>query len=392
MSPEERHPSTGLATRAVHAGEPAPLPGEPVVTPVVQAATFFTDPVPAGEVLYTRYGTNPNHLVVARKIAALEGAEAALVLASGMAAEATALLAFVDADRRHVVAQAELYGGTLQLLRRDLARLGTRTTFVERDEDWAEAIRPDTALLYAELPVNPTLRIPDIERIGELALRHGLPLLVDSTFATPMNFRPLEHGATLVIHSATKYLGGHSDVTAGAVAGSAADVERVRHTMKSFGGVLDPHAAWLLERGIKTLAVRVERHNANALALAEWLRTHPAVQQVHYPGLSDHPDHERARALLDGFGGMLGVVVRGGDDAALRVCGALRLMRVAPSLGGVETLVSMPRFTSHAALTPEQRRAAGIEDGFVRLSIGIEDVRDLRADLEQALHAAAGRG
>ena len=376
----------GLSTRAVHAGEAEPRPGESVVTPVAQTSTFFTDPVPEGEVLYTRYGTNPNHLVVGRKLAALEGAEAGLVLASGMAAEAMAVLAFAGAaaSRNHIVAQAELYGGTVGLFKHDLPALGIETTFVD-DEAWEAAIRPETALVYAELPVNPTLRIPDFPRIAEVARRHALPLLVDATFATPINFRPLEHGATLSIHSATKYLGGHSDLTAGAVAGSAADVERVRQKMKAFGGVLDPHATWLLERGMKTLALRIERQNANALGLAAWLEGHAAVAKVLYPGLPSHPDHERAKRLLDGFGGMLGMVVRGGDEAALRICTRLRLMRAAPSLGGVDTLVSMPRYTSHVALSPEQRHAAGIDDGFVRISVGIEDLADLRADLAQAL-------
>ena len=386
MKPDE--PGTGLSTRAVHAGEPEPRPGEPVVTPVVHSATFYTDPVPSGEVLYTRFGTNPNHLVVARKVAALEGAEAALVLASGMAAEAMAILAFAG-NGGHIVAQAELYGGTLTLLRQDLAGLGIETTFLPADGDWEAAIRPETAVLYTELPVNPTLRIPDFPRVAEIAARRGLPLLVDATFATPINFRPLEHGATLVTHSATKYLGGHSDLTAGAVAGSAADVERVRQKMKSFGGVLDPQTSWLLERGMKTLAIRVERQNANALALARWLETQPGVAAVYYPGLPSHPDHERARELLDGFGGMLSIVVGGGDDAALRFCSGLRIMRVAPSLGGVGSLVSMPRFTSHTALSREQRHELGIDDGFVRISVGIEDVADLQLDLQQALAAAA---
>jgi len=390
----------GLSTRAVHAGAPEARPGEPLVSPVAQTATFFTDPVPTGEVLYSRYGTNPNHLAVSRKLAALEGAEAALVLASGMAAESMALLACADvADgaggaggagagagwRRHVVAQAELYGGTVQLLRHDLPALGIDTTFMQDGDDWDAAIRPETCALYVELPVNPTMRVPDFEAVAAAAARHELPLLVDATFATPINFRPLEHGATLSIHSATKYLGGHSDLSAGMVAGPAALVERVRQKMKSFGGMIDPHAAWLLERGMKTLAIRVQRQNASALALAQWLESHPAVARVHYPGLESHPDHARACRLLDGFGGMLAIVVRGGDDAALRVCGRLRLVRVAPSLGGVESLVSMPRYTSHASLTRTQRLEAGIDDGFIRLSVGIEDAADLRADLEQAL-------
>ena len=390
MRPDGGDVHRGLSTRAVHAGEAEARAGETIVTPIVQSATFFTDAVPSGEVLYSRYGTNPNHLAVGRKLAALEGAEAALVLASGMAAETTALLTFAGGERRHIVAQAELYGGTVHLLRNDLPALGIETTFIDRDEEWEGAIRPDTALLYAELPVNPTLRIPDFTHIADVARRHELPLLVDATFATPINFRALEHGATLSLHSATKYLGGHSDLTAGAVAGSAELVERVRQKMKSLGGMLDPHAAWLLERGMKTLAIRIQRQNASGLELATWLESHPAVLRVHYPGLASHPNHSRARQLLDGFGGMLSLVVRGGDEAALRVCSRLELMKVAPSLGGVESLVSMPRYTSHASLTREERHAAGIDDGFIRLSIGIEDVEDLRADLDQALRPEGG--
>ncbi|MFW6079633.1 MAG: trans-sulfuration enzyme family protein, partial [Gemmatimonadota bacterium] len=214
-------------------------------------------------------------------------------------------------------------------------------------------------------------------------------LVVDSTFATPINLRPLEHGAHAVVHSATKYLGGHSDIIAGAVAGPADLVERVRAKLAAFGPSLDPHAAWLLERGLKTLAVRVDRQNANALELARWLASHPAVVEAYHPGLESHPDHGRANALLDGFGGMVAFGVAGGDEAAVRVLQRLSLLCVAPSLGGVETLVSMPRHTSHAALSRERRHALGIGDGFVRVSVGIEDVADLRADLERALEPEA---
>lgn len=381
-------PLTGLSTRAVHAGSADPAPGAPVVTPIVESTTFYTDPVPQGEVLYTRYGNNPNHLVLAEKLAALEGAEAAIVVGSGMAATALALLSFVGAGD-HVIAARDLYGGTRQLLTRDFPRLGIETTFLPPDADWRAALRPRTRALFVEIPTNPLLRVPDIRPLARLARERGLPLLVDATFASPVNFRPLEHGADVVIHSASKYLGGHSDVIAGVVAGPAAVVEEVREKLKSFGPVLAPHAAWLLERGIKTLAVRMERHNQNALTLARRLTEHPAVLRVHYPGLEDHPDHAIARELFRGFGGMLSIVVRGGDEAALRVLGRLRVMRVAPSLGGVETLVSMPRFTSHVALSPAERHALGIEDGFIRFSIGIEDVEDLWTDLRQALDPEA---
>ena len=378
----------GISTRAVHAGSEAPGVNGPVVTPVYQSATFFTEAEPTGEVRYTRYGTNPNHERVAERIAALEGAERALVVGSGNAATALALLACVSTGG-HVVAQARLYGGTLRLLNLELPRLGIETTFVELGADLGAAMQPNTQAVLIEVPVNPTLRVPDIDAAAAVARAHGVPLLVDATFATPVNFRPLEHGADLVIHSATKYLSGHSDVTAGTVAGRGDLVAAVQERLKSFGAVLDPHATWLLERGIKTLAIRVARHNENGLAFAQHFEGHPAIERVLYPGLASHPDHERARAMLDGFGGMVSLVVRGGDEAALRTVNRLRLMCVAPSLGGVETLVSMPRYTSHAALTTDQRHALGIDDGFIRFSLGIEDAADLIADLEQALAEGA---
>jgi cystathionine beta-lyase/cystathionine gamma-synthase len=358
--------------------------GGAVVSPVFHSATFFSDAAPGGEVRYTRYGRNPNHLAVAEKMRALEGAEASLVLGSGNAAAALTLLTLAAAGD-HIVAARQLYGGTLRLLTRELPRLGIETSFIDAPGEWAGAVRPNTRAFWLELPVNPTLRIPDIRPIADLARARGIPLVVDATFATPINFRPLGRGATLALHSATKYLGGHSDVTAGMVSGPAELVEAIRQTLISFGPVLDPAAAWLLERGIKTLAVRMARHNENGMRVAGWLEGQRAIARVHYPGLPSHPDHAVAKELLDGFGGMVSMVVRGGDEAALRVVNRLRLLSVAPSLGGVESLVSMPRYTSHEALTPDQRRALGIDDGFVRLSLGVEDAADIIADLEQAL-------
>ncbi|HUH13515.1 MAG TPA: PLP-dependent aspartate aminotransferase family protein [Longimicrobiales bacterium] len=383
MRPSSSAAAPGPSTRAVHAGAAPAHPNAPVVTPLVHSATFYTEPEPTGEVRYTRYGTNPVHQALGEKLAALEAAEAALVTGSGMAACAMALLSLLEAGQ-HVVAARALYGGTLVLLRDELPRLGITTTFVD-DDGWEAAVRPETRVLLVEVPSNPTLRVADLRPLARLARERELDLVVDATFATPINLRPLEHGATLVYHSATKYLGGHSDVTAGVVAGSALRVEAVRGRLKSFGASLDPGGAWLLERGVKTLAVRVERQNRTALALAQWLRAHPAVERVLHPGLEDHPDHAVARALMSGFGGMLSLVVRGGDEAALALLRRLELFRVAPSLGGVESLVSMPRYTSHAGVERDERHALGIADGFVRLSIGIEEEADLRADLERAL-------
>jgi cystathionine beta-lyase/cystathionine gamma-synthase len=383
-APDGSRPATGSSTDAVHGVHRTREPGSPVVTPVYQSATFFTEAVPSGEVRYTRYGTNPNHEALANKLAALEGAAAAIVLGSGNAASALSLLSLVGAGD-HIVAARMLYGGTTRLLTREFPRLGIETSFVDTPDGWEPALRPNTRAAFLEMPVNPTLRVPDLRPVARLMRERGIPLLVDATFATPVNFRPIQYGADAVIHSATKYLGGHSDVTAGVVAGSAAFVAEVRQKLISFGAVLDPHATWLLERGIKTLALRVSKQNENGLAIARWLCAHPAVQRVHYPGLESHPDHDLARALFAGYGGMVSVVVRGGDEAALRVVKRLRLMIAAPSLGSVETLVSMPRFTSHASLSREERHRLGIEDGFIRLSLGIEEVADLTADLNQAL-------
>ncbi|MEX0893959.1 MAG: PLP-dependent aspartate aminotransferase family protein [Gemmatimonadota bacterium] len=378
------HRDQGPSTRAVHAGSGERTPGAPVTSPIYPASTFYSGAVPDGEVRYTRYGTNPNHLLLAARLAALEGAEAALALASGNAAVALSLLSCVGAGD-HVVAQRALYGGTRRILDRELARLGVQTTYVDGADGFAAALRPETRLLYMEVPVNPTLRVSDPRPVAALAARHGIPLVVDATFATPINLRPLEHGAALVVHSATKYLGGHSDLTAGVVAGRADLVGAVRELLKSFGPVLDPHAVWMLERGIKTLAVRMERHNANGLAVARWLQAHAAVAEVLYPGLPEHPDHALAAELMDGFGGMVSFVARGGDEAALRIVERLRLLCLAPSLGGVETLVSMPVHTSHVGLSAEERHAVGIGSGFIRLSLGIEDAADILADLDQAL-------
>jgi cystathionine beta-lyase/cystathionine gamma-synthase len=380
--------SHGPSTAGIHAAAPARQAGSPVVPPLVASSTYYNTPRSEGEVLYGRYANSDAHQRVGARIAALENAEAGLVCGSGMAAISLAVLTFAGSGD-HIVAARSLYGGTLTLFDRELPRLGIRTTFVDADTDWGAAILPETRALYIEVPVNPTLRVPDIRPVARAAQNAGVPLIVDATFATPINFRPIEHGADLVVHSATKYLGGHSDLVAGTLVGSAGTIAVARERLKSFGPSLDPHPLWLLERGLKTLAVRVRQQNSTARALATWLADHPAVERVHYPGLPDHPDAGIARELFDGFGGMLGFVVRGGDAAASRVMSLFGLIAMAPSLGGVESLASMPRYTSHAAMSTEERHAAGIADGFIRLSVGIEDEPDLRADLDAALGAAA---
>lgn len=380
----DRHGKQGRSTLAVHAGAPPREAGAPVVSPLVSSSTFYNEPEPRGEVLYGRYANTESHRLLNARLAALEGAEGALAVGSGMAAISLAILTFAGSGD-HIVAADALYGGTLAFFNRELPRLGIETTYVDPHGPWRAAIRQNTRVLYAEVPVNPTLRIPDLRPVARLAAERGIPVVVDATFATPINFRPLEHGVDVVVHSGTKYLGGHSDLVAGVLAGSSAVMEEARTRLKSFGANLDPHALWLLERGIKTLAIRVERQNATALEIARWLEAHPAVSKVHYPGLESHPEHALAAELFDGFGGMLAFVVAGGDEAARGVMERFELVAVAPSLGSVESLASMPRYTSHAAMTADQRRKAGIDDGFIRLSVGIEDAQDLRADLERAL-------
>lgn len=383
-----QHSTAGTSTRAIHAGAPRAGVGDPVVMPIVPSTTFLGDPSGAGEVLYTRYGNGPNQRVVEQRLASLDGAEDAVVTASGMSAMACALLSVLQAGD-HVVATDAIYGGTSALLRDELSRLGIETTFTDLfAPQWTDALRPNTRVVLAETPSNPLLRVLDLRPVADAAHAHGAVVIVDATFASPLNYRALEHGADVVMHSATKYLSGHSDVTAGVLCGSAEHIAPVRKRARIWGPVLDPHGVWLLERGIKTLSLRMERHNRNGMEVARWAETRPEVARVFYPGLASHPDHETAKRVLDGFGGMVGIELAGGGEAAARFMGALRLAKLAPSLGGVETLVSEPRHTSHSLMTPELRAAAGIRDGFIRVSLGIEDAADIIADFDQALRAA----
>ncbi len=377
----------GRSTKGIHGDGRRAAPGEPVVQPIVQSSTFAGGLAPVGDVLYTRYGNNPTQEAVGRKIAALEDMEAGAVFGSGMGAIAMTLLALTQKGD-HIVASEYLYGATRVFLEEELPRRGVTTTFagLGRTTAWRKAIRKSTRLLYFELPTNPTLRVPDPRPLAALAREHGLPLVMDATFATPVLMRPREHGVDVVIHSATKYLGGHSDLIAGAVAGQADVVEEIVGKMRLYGPSLDPQAAWLLDRGLRTLAVRMERHCRNAAAVADFLEGHEGVVSVAYPGLRSHPEHELATDILDvGFGGMVGFVVQGGGEAADRFMRRLNVIQVAPSLGGVESLASQPRYTSHAGLSPVRRAEMGIPDGFVRLSVGLEDAEDLLADLGGAL-------
>jgi cystathionine beta-lyase/cystathionine gamma-synthase len=376
----------GPSTTAIH-GVPRRRPEWAPVAPAIQQSSTFVSPVGSEEdILYSRYGNNPNQLEVARKYALLEGAEDAIFLASGMGATALAHLAVLRPGD-HLISSSWIYGGTQQFFDQELSRFGIDITYVAPDQPrlWRKSVRKATRALFVETPTNPLMRVVDMGPVAHVAREFGLALLVDATFASPINFRPLEHGADVAITSATKYLNGHSDVVAGAVAGSASLVEEVTRLMRLWGPAIDPHAAWLVDRGMRTLALRMARHNANGMAVAEWASQHPGIAKVHYPGLASHPDHKHARTALDGFGGMVGLELAGGPKAAERMLKRVKLVTHAPSLAGVETLVSEPRLTSHKGSSPEARAALGIPDGFLRLSCGIEDADDIIADLQDAL-------
>jgi cystathionine beta-lyase/cystathionine gamma-synthase len=376
----------GLSTRAIHGDAKARADWSAIAPPLYQSSTF-TNPVgSSAEVLYSRYGNTPNQVDIGKKLALLEGADAALFVASGMGAVALAHLAVLRPGD-HLLASEWIYGGVSRLFREEFGKLGIDVTFVNptQSRSWKKALRKMTRAVFLETPTNPLLRVIDLEPVATLCKAEGLALIVDATFASPVNFRPVEHGADVVIHSATKYLNGHSDVIAGAVAGTDQVVEEVRRLMQVWGQSIDPFAAWLIDRGMRTLTVRVQRQNQIGLAVAEWCVKQDAIARVHYPGLPSHPDHELARRTLGGFGGMVGIELKGGVRAAERFLKALTIAAHAPSLGGVETLVSEPRLTSHASLTAEQRAQAGIPDGFLRFSLGLEDPDDLIADFAQAL-------
>jgi cystathionine beta-lyase/cystathionine gamma-synthase len=379
----------GISTTAIH-GIPHRRPDWTPVAPAVQQSSTFVNPVGnEDEVLYSRYGNNPNQLALARKYALLEGADDAIFVASGMGATALAHLAVLRPGD-HLISSSWIYGGTQHLFDQELARFGIEVTYVDpqHPRQWRKALRKSTRAIFVETPTNPLMRIVDLSPIAYVTQEEGLALLVDATFASPVNFRPLEHGADVVITSATKYLNGHSDVIAGAVAGSTSFVEEVNRLMRLWGQAIDPHAAWLIDRGMRTLALRMERHNQNGMAVAQWAERQSGIAKVHYPGLASHPDHALAKKALNGFGGMVGLELKGGAKAAERLLNKLTLITHAPSLAGVETLVSEPRLTSHKGVGPEARAKIGIPDGFLRLSCGIEDAADIIADLEQGLGGA----
>ena len=390
-------PSLGPSTTAVHAGEPRPKPAQALATPIVQTATYtwantqelidhFDGKIDRVE--YGRYG-NPTQRIAEAKLAALEGAEDCLLFASGMAAMTTALFAMLSRGT-HVVVTDDSYRRTRQFLNQTLNRYGIEVSTVPfGDYDALEdAIRPTTRALVSESPTNPHNRVMDLARFADIGRRHRVKTVIDGTFATPYNQRPLEFGVDMVMHSATKYLGGHNDLLAGAVLGSRDLVDAVRSLQAITGAVVDPFAAYLLIRGLKTFALRVERQNANAQAIAEFLAGHRHVAEVHYAGLPSHPEHEVASKQMRGYGAVVSFEVRGDLAAGSRVVDAVRIPHIAISLGGVESLIEQPAIMSFYELTTEERLAIGIKDGLIRYSVGIEDADDLIADLAQALDSA----
>lgn len=376
-----------LETKLIHAGEPQPRIEGSVSMPIFQSAMFeYGNEADYHSLKYIRLNNTPNHTALHEKLSALENAEDALVTSSGMAAITTALLTLLSAGD-HLLVQDSLYGGTHDFITKDSADFGFSYDFINGDDpaSWKSKLRKNTKAIYIETMTNPLLHLPDVKAAAEFARANGLVSIIDNTFASPVNFRPAEWGIDLSLHSCTKYLNGHSDIVAGAVIGKRELIGRVKHKLDHLGGSLDPHAAFLLHRGMKTLAVRMKQHNESALEIAKFLESHSAVEKVFYPGLESHPRHARARELFDGFSGMISFELKGDVDTAQRFMSRARLPIVAPSLGGVETLMTRPSRTSHSGMAPADRHKLGISDRLIRLSVGIEATQDLIEDFRQAL-------
>ena len=384
----------GAQTNAVHAGEGNKHGvGVGVGTPIARTSTFTFSSTAEMKLwaegkskayIYSRYG-NPTLAIAEQKIAALEGAEAAVVTASGMAAISSALLGALKCGDE-LISTAQLYGGTYRLMRDVFGDLGIKVHHVGTDLAGIETlVNSRTRVLYVESPTNPTVRLVDVEKAAQFAKKHNLISIIDNTFATPLLQQPIKLGYDMVVHSATKALAGHSDVIAGVAVGNKKWMDRVQHMVIYLGGSMDPEAAYLLNRGIKTLGLRVRKQCENAMAVAIFLEKHPKVAHVFYPGLASHPDHKLAKKQMRGFGSMLAFDLKGGLPAARRVCDRVHLFLLAASLGGVESLVVLPAYTSHYNMSEEELTRGGVTPGMVRVSIGIEDAEDLIADLQQAL-------
>jgi cystathionine beta-lyase/cystathionine gamma-synthase len=398
VPPKGKRPA-GVSTRCVHAGS-ALSRSASLAPPIYQTATFrlpgaaagarYTDSVAPAE-LYTRWG-NPTLKRLESGLAELEGGEAALVTASGMGAASVAILTGLK-EGDHVVGGISAYAGVLEIQRELLPRFGIAATQVENTdpESFRRALRPNTRLILVETPANPTLAVTDLAAVAAIARRHGIRTVADNTFATPVNQNPLRLGIDTVFHSATKALSGHSDVTAGAVVGSREFMKQAWYTLKLLGPVLNPFDAWLVLRGLRTLALRARRQNENGMAIARFLERHAAVSRVFYPGLPGHPGHRIARRQMSGFGGLLAFELKGGARAGVRLVESLKVITLAVSLGGVETLIQHPASMTHGMIPRKARMEAGITEGLIRFSCGIEDSGDLIADLEQGLRRAGRR-
>jgi len=377
-----------IDTKLVHAGEPTPRILGSVSMPIFQSAMFeYAGETSYHDLRYIRLNNTPNHDVLHEKLSALENAEAALVTSSGMSAISTTLLTVLT-NGDHLLAQNCLYGGTHTFVTDDLTKFGISYDFIDADDpsSWKEKLRKNTKAIYVETMTNPLVEVADHKAVVQFAKDNKLVSLIDNTFASPINFRPPEHGFDLSLHSCTKYLNGHSDIVGGAIIGRRQLVEKVKHRLDHLGGSMDPHACFLLHRGMKTLALRVRHQNESALKIAAFLQKHSAVAEVHYPGLESHRQHARARELFDGFGGVLSFELKGGVVAAKEFMKKTTIPVKAPSLGGVETLLTLPSTTSHAGMRPEERQALGITDGLIRMSVGIEATEDIIEDFGTALH------
>ncbi|WFO17050.1 trans-sulfuration enzyme family protein [Cellulophaga baltica] len=376
----------GFNTICTHFGELKDEKYKGAVSPLYMSTSYAFDDVEVKR--YPRYFNTPNQVALSEKVAALEHAEAAMIFGSGMAAVSTALMAFLRAGD-HVVLQKTLYGGTYNLVTEEFEKFGISYSFTDglKPEDFTAKIKENTKVIYIETPSNPLLTITDLKAVSSIAKKHGLVSMIDNTFASPVNQNPIDFGIDVVIHSATKYMGGHSDILAGAVASTKDHMERIFQLAKNFGGSLSDYTVWLLERSIKTMGLRVRAQNENAQKMAEYLYQNESIQAVYYPGLPSHPDHELAKTQMRGFGGMLSFELKDGIDS-YTFQQALKLIKSSMSLAGVESTVLSPTKTSHSLLSPEERANQGIVDGLIRFSLGIEDIEDIIADIEQAIAVA----
>jgi len=380
----------GLNTICTHVGELEDTQYKGAVSPLYMSSSYAFDDVDIKR--YPRYFNTPNQEGLCKKIAALEHAESALIFGSGMAAISTALMAFLRAGD-HIVLQQTLYGGTYNLVTEEFAKYGISYSFTEgwKPEDFEAKIQDNTKIIYIETPSNPLLTITDLEAVAKLSKKKGIVSMIDNTFASPVNQNPIDFGIDMVIHSATKYMGGHSDLCAGAVASSKAHMERIFQLAKNFGGSLSDYTVWLLERSMKTMGIRVKAQNENAQCMAEYLYKHDDIAAVYYPGLFSHPDYELAKSQMHGFGGMLSFELNEVYDPK-QFRKSLQMIKSSMSLAGVESTLISPAEASHAGMSSEVRAAQGIKDGLIRFSVGIEEPEDLIADIEQALAKVRSRG